>query len=383
MSLEVERVETKAQLEEFIKVPWKVYQDNPYWVPFLYFERLEFFDKTKNPFFEHAEADYFTARRDGQAVGAISAVMNYRYNEFQDENTAHFGTFEILEDSEAAAALLETACNWARARGAYKIQGPANLSSNEEFGLLIEGFDSPPVVLMPYNLPYYADFIEAAGFKKAMDLYAWNNNAYHLAAPGGMPAKLARVVEKVKQRYGLSVRQVNMKDWDNEVEKIKKIYNSAWQRTWGFVPMTDAEIDHMASSLKMIIDPNIVFAVEKDDQMVGFSLSLPDVNQPLRRIRPGTSRLGSYIAAGRMILNKHKTDRLRVFALGVLEEYRGKGVDALMYYETIKAAAANKYEWGEMSWILENNDDMNRPIQMFGSEIYKRYRVYEKSLTDD
>lgn len=383
MSLEIERVETKAQLQEFIKFPWKVYEGNPHWVPFLYFERLEFFDKSKNPFFEHAEGDYFIARRDGRPVGVISAIMNHRYNEFQEENTAHFGTFEILEDAEAAAGLLNAACNWARERGAEKIQGPANFSSNEEIGLLIEGFDSPPVVLMPYNLPYYADFIETSGFNKAMDLLAWNSNVPELLRPGGTPPKLVRVVEKVKDRYDLTIRQVNLKDWDAEVERIKVIYNRAWEKNWGFVPMTDAEIDHLADSLKTIIIPELVFVVEHNDEVAGFSLTLPDVNQPLHRYRPGPSRIGSYLAAGRMILNKKKTDRVRVFALGVLQEWRGKGVDALMYYETLKAAGANNFEWGEMSWILENNDAMNRPIQMFGAEVYKRYRVYERDLGGD
>jgi GNAT superfamily N-acetyltransferase len=254
------------------------------------------------------------------------------------------------------------------------------LSSNEEFGLLIEGYDSPPVVLMPYNLPYYADFIEAAGFHKAMDLLAWNSYVPDLLKPGGTPPKLIRVVEKVKDRYGLSIRHVNMKEWDTEVESIKRIYNQAWEKNWGFVPMTDAEIDHLADSLKMIILPELVFVVEKDGQAVGFSLTLPDVGQPLHRYRPGPSRIGSYVAAGRMILNKRKTDRIRVFALGVLQGWRGKGVDALMYYETLKAAGANDFAWAEMSWILENNDAMNRPIQMFGAEVYKRYRVYEKIL---
>jgi GNAT superfamily N-acetyltransferase len=383
MTLEIERVETKAQLQEFIKMPWQVYKDNPHWVPFLYFERLEFFDKSKNPFFEHAEGDYFIARRDGQVVGAIAAVINHRYNEFQEENTAHFGTFEILDDVEAATGLLDAACEWARSRGVDKIQGPANFSSNEEFGLLIEGYDSPPVVLMPYNLPYYADYIEAAGFHKAMDLLAWNSNVPRLFEPGGMPPKLVRVVEKVKDRYGLSIRPVNMKKWDFEVEQIKKIYNSAWEKNWGFVPMTDAEIDHLADSLKMIIIPELVFAVEHDNQVVGFSLTLPDVNQPLHKYQPGTSRIGSYLAAGRMILNRKKADRLRVFALGVLTEWRSKGVDALMYHETVKAAHEHNFEWAEMSWILENNDAMNRPIEMFGAEVYKRYRVYEKSLTEE
>lgn len=380
MSIEIERVETKKQLKEFIKVAWDVYKDDPYWVPWLYFERLEFFDKTKNPFFEHAEADYFIARREGKAVGSIAAILNHRHNEFHEENIAHFGVFEVMNDPEAAAALLETACNWARDEGTDKILGPANLSSNDEWGSLIEGFDSPPVVLLTYNPPYYLDFIEAAGFTKAMDLLAWNNNAAERLSPGALPDKLIRIVNKVPDRYGLTVRTINMKDWDNEVEQIKKVYNSAWEKNWGFVPMTDAEIDHLAVNLKMIIDPEIVFVVEKDGEMVGFSLSLPDVNQVLHKIQPGPSVIGSYIAAGRMLLNKRKTNRLRVFALGVLEEYRAKGVDALMYYETAKAAAPRGYVWAEASWILENNEAMNRPIELFGSEVYKKFRVYEKTL---
>jgi GNAT superfamily N-acetyltransferase len=383
MTVQIEQVETKSQLQEFIKMPWKVYKDDPYWVPFLYFERLEFFDKSKNPFFEHAEGDYFIARRDGEVVGAIGVVVNHRYNEFQGENTAHFGTFEVLEDAEAAAGLLQAACDWAASRGVDKIQGPANYSSNEEFGLLIEGFDSPPVVLMPYNYPYYAGFIEAAGFHRAMDLLAWNRNVPELASPQGTPEKLVRVVGKVKERYGLTIRHVNMKHWDAEVGHVKRIYNSAWEKNWGFVPMTDAEIDLLAGSLKMIIIPELVYVVEKDGQVVGFSLTLPDVNQPLHRYRPGPSSIGSYLAAARMVLSKKKTDRIRVFALGVLQEWRGKGVDALMYYETLKVAAALGFEWGEMSWILESNDAMNRPIKMLGAEVYKRYRVYEKALNSN
>lgn len=380
MSIEIERVETKKQLIQFIKTPWKVYEDEPNWVPWLYFERLSFFDKTKNPFFEHAEADYYIARRDGKPVGTVAAILNHRHNEFHDENIAHFGVFEVMDDPEAAAALLETACQWARDRGTDKILGPANMSSTMEWGLLIEGFDSPPVILMPYNPAYYIGFIEAAGFTKAMDLLAWNTNAEELIKPGHLPEKLVRVVDKVKDRYGLTVRQVNMKDWDNEVARLKRIYNSAWEKNWGFVPLTDAEFDAIADELKPIIDPRIVFVVEKDGEAVGFSLSLPDVNQILHRLRPGPSLVSSYIAAARMILNKTKTNRLRVFAFGVLAEFRARGVDALMYYETAKAAAPNGYKWTEASWILETNDAMNRPIALFGSEIYKRYRVYEKPL---
>ncbi|MGD2049757.1 MAG: GNAT family N-acetyltransferase [Chloroflexota bacterium] len=380
MSLEIEKVETKKQLKEFIKIAWNVYEDDPNWVPYLYFERLEFFDKTKNPFFEHAEGDYFIARRDGTVVGSIAAVLNHRHNEIHEENIAHFGIFEVIEDPEAAAALLKTACNWARDQGAEKILGPANFSSTMEWGLLIDGFDSPPAILMTYNPAYYIDYIEAAGFTKAMDLYAWINNAVERMKPGGLPEKLIRVVNKVPDRYGLKIRTINLKDWDNEVDILKRIYNSAWEKNWGFVQLTDHEFDHIEASLKPIIDPNIVFIVEKDGEPVGFSLSLPDVNQIVHKLRPGPSLIGSYLAGIWTMLNKRKTNRLRVFALGVLEEWRGKGVDALLYYETGKAAAANDYEWAELSWILENNDAMNRAIELFESELYKRYRIYEKSL---
>jgi len=380
MSIEIHKVASKSDLKEFIRVPWQVYRDDPNWVPWLYFERLEFFDREKNPFFEHSEIDYFIARRDGKAVGTIAAILNHRHNEFHQENVAHFGIFELLNDAEAARALLDAACDWARKKGVDRIVGPMNLSTNDECGTLIEGFDSPPVVMMTYNPRYYVDFLESNGFVKAMDLLAWNNHIADLGKPGGLPEKLVRVVGKVKDRYGLSIREINMKRFDEEVERIKHIYNSAWERNWGFVPMTDAEIHHFADSLKPIVDPAITFMVERGDETVGFSLTLPDANQVLGKLRPGPTVVGSYIAGARMMMSKGKTDRIRVIALGVVPEFRARGVDALMYYETAKAAVAKGYEWAEASWILENNDAMNRPIKLMGSEIYKKYRVYEKTL---
>lgn len=380
MTLQIERVETKKQLQEFIRVPWAVYKNDPHWVPWLYFERLEFFDKTKSPFFEHAEADYFIARRDGRPVGSIAAILNHRHNEFHQENVAHFGVFELLNDPEAGAALLDAACAWARAKGVDRILGPMNLCTNDECGTLIEGFDSPPVILMTYNPRYYVGFLEAAGFTKAMDLLAWNNDIANTVT--NMPEKVVRVIHKVQDRYKLHIRPVNMKVWDAEIERVKKIYNSAWERNWGFVPMTEKEIKRLAESLKPVIEPRLAFIVEKEGEAVGFSLSVPDVNQVLNRIRPGATVLGSYLGAARMLLNKRQTDRIRVIALGVIETYRGQGIDALMYYHTAKAAHDLGYRWAEASWILETNDKMNRPIAMLGSEVYKKYRIYEKVLRE-
>ena len=378
MPIQIERVQSSDQLRRFAAVPWRVYKDDPNWVPWLYFERLEFFDKTKNPFFAHAEADYFIARRDGEPTGVIAALLNHRHNEFQQENVAHFGIFEVLNDREAALGLLETACDWARKKGVDRILGPMNLSTNDECGTLIEGFDSPPVVLMTYNPPYYLDFLEEAGFTKAMDLLAWDRDLKLLVE--NLPDKMHRVIGRVKERYGLNIRPVDMKQWDAEIERIKDVYNSAWERNWGFVPMTDAEIEHLASNLKMILDPALVFMVEHEGEVVGFSLTLPDVNQPLGRIRPGPSLLSSYLAAGRMFLQRYNTTRVRVLALGVKEQFRARGVDALLYYETAKAALERGYQFAEASWILETNDSMNRAIAMLGGEVYKKYRIYQKEL---
>ena len=380
MTLTIERVTTKKQLREFIGVPWQVYADDPNWVPWLYFERLEFFDKRKNAFFEHAEADYFIARRNGEAVGTIAAILNHRHNEFQEENVAHFGVFELMNDPEAAAALLATASEWAQKRGTNKIVGPVNLCTNDECGMLIDGFDSPPVILMTYNPRYYLDFMEPAGFQKAMDLYAWDVDLTPFRNPDNLPQKLIRVIDKVRERHNLSIRTINLDDWDNEVARLKEIYNSAWEKNWGFVPMTDKEIDHLVDGLKPIMDPNIIVIVEKGDRPVGFGLGAPDVNVVLNQIRPGASTIGAYIGAARMLRRKKQTHRFRAIALGVLEEYRALGVGAMMYYELIRRGLASGYTHVEGSWVLETNDAMNQAVQLLGGQLYKRYRIYEKEL---
>jgi GNAT superfamily N-acetyltransferase len=384
MGVEIVRVSNDKQLKEFISLPWEVYENDPNWVPQLYFERLEFFDKNKNPFFEHAEADYFIAKRDGRPVGTIAAILNHRHNEIHEENVAHFGVFEVLNDREAAELLLQTACDWARERGTDRILGPFNLTTNDECGLLIEGFDDPPAILMTYNPPYYQDFLESAGFHKAMDLYAWLKDAEELAAEGGVPDKLIRVINKVKERYGITIRPLNKSNWDHEVEGVKAVYNDAWLKNWGFVPMTDGEINRLAEGLKPIVDDQIAFMVEKDGQPVGFSLTLPDISQLLHQYRPGPSLISSYAAIARVLFTlrfqREKVTRTRVIAFGVKQDFRARGVDGLLLYETAKRAAPRGYKWLEASWILETNDKMNQTIELFGCRLYKKYRIYEKQL---
>lgn len=377
--LKITAVQDATELMSFISFPWTVYKDDAYWVPPLISERKEFLDRKKSPFFEHAKSDYFIARRGEVVVGTIAAFTDELYNQFHETNDGFFGFFEVLDDPEAAEALLSTAVDWSRTAGHDSVIGPQQFSTKDELGLLIDGFNDRPRILMTYNPPRYQAYIESFGFEKAMDLWAYSIDLGYFAE--NMPEKLIRVVDKIRARKNFHIRRVNMKKFDEEVEKVKIIYNKSWERNWGFVPFTDSEIDKLAENLKPILDPEVVFLVELEGEAIGFGLSLPDLNQPLRLAYPKPTGLE---ALTMVKLAWHwkvrgKVDWLRVFALGVIPEYRGSGVDALMYIETAKAALRRGYKWAEMSWILEDNEMMNRSIEMMGGKIYKTYRMYQKS----
>jgi GNAT superfamily N-acetyltransferase len=379
--LSISTVRSPSELRAFIEFPWEVYKQNPHWVPPLLSERTSFHDPDQNPFFDHATVQYFLARRDGKLVGTIAAFTNQAYNDFQQTNVGFFGFFEVLEDLEAAAKLLETAEAWARNAGHDVLLGPAQFTTNDEVGLLVSGFDDPPRILMTYNPPRYMDYLESAGFQKAMDLWAYAASVDEFVR--NTPVKLLRVVEKVKARRKLNLRNINMKEFDVEVERFKRVYNKSWARNWGFVPMKDVEIDHLAENLKPIIDPALVFMVEFEDEVIGVSLSLPDLNQPLLKAypRPNVPEAWTMLKLLWHWRVRREVDWLRVFALGVHPDFRGVGVDAMMYLETARAAISRGFRWAEMSWILEDNDMMNRTIRLLGGEVYKTHRMYEKALT--
>jgi hypothetical protein len=378
--LKIQKVASQDELERFIHFPWMVYKDDPYWVPPLISERKEFLSPEHNPFFEHASADYFLALRGDQVVGTIAAISNENYNNFQGTNVGFFGFFEVLEDPEAAKALLEKAEQWVKEAGHDTVIGPAQFSSNDELGLLIDGYDDRPRILMTYNPPRYQTYLEANGYRKAMDLWAYSMPVAEFVA--NTPQKLIRVVEKIRKRRNLTVRTLDMSRYDEEVRAFKHIYNTSWEKNWGFVPFTDPEMDLMAKQMKQIIDPDLVILVESEGKIIGGSISLPDLNQPLRKAypRPGTPE---FITMLKLLYHWKlggRLDWIRVFALGVLPEYRGTGVDALMYMETAKNAIPKGFKYAEMSWILESNDMMNRAIQMLGGKVYKTYRMYEKDV---
>ncbi|MFQ6016432.1 MAG: GNAT family N-acetyltransferase [Anaerolineae bacterium] len=381
--LQLKEVETRHELLEFITFPWRVYQDDPYWVPPLISERKAFLDPQKNPFFVHAEVALFLARRNGETVGTIAAIINDNHNTFHEEKAGFFGLFEVLDDYAVAEQLLARARDWVRGRGMEVIRGPMNMSTNDECGLLIDGFDSSPVVLMTYNPRYYVDFIERFGFVKAMDLYAYTlDTAVYERRADKLPAKLLRVAEMVRKKQKIHIRKVDFSHFDEEVARVKEVYNSAWEKNWGFVPLTDAEIDRLAANLKQFLDQDMVFFAEIEGRPVGFSLPLPDVNQPLRLAypRPGEPELWTLLKLVWHWKIRRRIDTLRIFALGVIEEYRGQGVDALLYVETARKAFEKGYVRAEMSWILENNVMMRRAIERLGGTIYKTYRIYEMPL---
>ncbi|MFO8035069.1 MAG: hypothetical protein R6U57_00355 [Anaerolineales bacterium] len=376
----IQKASTEQEKRSFLSLPWKVYQGNPYWVPPIFSERMDFLNPEKNPFYNHADVELFTALRGKDVVGTIAAFTNRRHNEYQGENIGWFGFFEVLEDPEAAAVLLETAEDWARERGHTAIRGPAQFDTNEECGLLVDGFDDSPRILMTYNPPYYVDYLEENGYKKAMDLWAYKLAIQKFKEESSQ--RLDQLAERILDRRKITVRNINMREFDAEVERVKGLYNSAWSKNWGFVPMDDAEFDHLAEQLHDIIDPDLVYIAEREGQPVGFGLTLLDLNKPLRLAYP-TPNGPEWWMMAKLIWHWKilgRVDWVRVFALGVIDQYRSLGIDAILYHKTAKAAIRKGIKYGEMSWILESNTEMNKPIRAMGGEIYKTYRFYEKDL---
>jgi len=369
--INVRHVETKRDLMEFIKFPWQIYRNDPHWVPPLIVERKEFLDKSKNPFFKHAEVVFYLAKRNGNTVGRISGIVNHNHIEFHQEKAGFFGFFECVKDYEVAKNLLDMVRNWLKSKGMEIMRGPANFSSNEEWGFLAEGFDSRPVIMMGYNPPYYLDFMESYGMVKAKDLYA-----YFMDKSLPTPARVVRMADNIKKMEKVKIRSINMKEFKNEVERIRQIYNSAWSKNWGFIPMTDEEFDHLAKSMKQIVDPHMVFIVEVDNKPVGFSLALPDFNQVLAKLNGRLFPFGIFKLLWHTKI-RNKINGVRIITMGVVPEFQKRGIDTVFYVETYNVGVKRGYTWAEMSWVLEDNTLMNRVLKLLGAKLYKKYRIYE------
>ena len=374
MSLSITALDPK-QTTRFIKSQWLFYKDDPNWVPPLIMDRKKLLDQKKNPFYQHAEMQLFVAEQDGKIVGRIAAIINHNHNVTHKDKVGFFGFFECINDQGVATSLFTAAEQWLRERGMTDIRGPVNPSMNDESGLLVDGFDGPPVILMTYNPPYYGALIEGAGFSKAKDLYA-----YLIRQETYRSEKLLRLADRIKERNGITFRNVNLKNkaqFTKDVADIKHIYNVAWEDNWGFVKMTDDEFDFLAADLKQIADPEYIFFAEVKGKLAGFILCLPDINQSLIHNKKGGLLGGVF----HLLTKQKKINLLRIVVLGVLPEYRKLGVDAAMYHEIGLRGEPRGIKAGEASWILEDNEMMNRGLtQIMNGERYRTYRVYQKQL---
>jgi GNAT superfamily N-acetyltransferase len=366
---------SRADMREFITLPFRLYEGVEHWVPPLISERKHHLNRSKNAYFKHAEAEYFMASRNGRVVGRISAQVDERFNEFHDNDWGQFGFFESEDDHEVAQALLDAASVWLRERGRDHVIGPLDFSTNHECGLLVEGHEWAPQILENWHHPYYGPLLEGCGLTKAMDLYKWQ---LHVSQRSDVLPIVFELAEKLEPEHGITIRGMRKRDLKNEVARFMEIYNAAWERNWGFVPLTDEEIVGYAKELKPILDENWAMVAEtRDGETVGVALTLPDYNQVLKKLNGRLLPFG-WITALR---ERKKIDSVRVFALGVKPEYQHTGVAAGLYKRHFDMAASTpQSEHAETGWILEVNKPMNRAMEAMGGNIIKTYRIYETDL---
>ena len=367
--IEVVEVTSKENLDDFIKLPFSLYAKDPFYVPPLVKELHKQFSD-KNPFFLHAAVRYFLAENDGKIQGRIVSIINQRHVDIHHEKAGFFGFYESSNDQEVAKALLNKVSDILRSEGMEIIRGPMNFSTNEECGFLIEGFDSSPMLMTPYNPPYYNDLMERYGMKKAKDLYA-----YIIDSPEELPKKINRVAD-IASKSGIRVRPLDKKNFKSDMHIFKKVYNSAWAKNWGFIPLTDEELVYLGNNLNPVVVPEMTVIAEKDNEPVGFMGLLPDFNFVLKHMKGKTNPL-SIIKA---LYYSKKIKDLRLLLLGIKPEYRNRGVDALLFREGFKGVKKGGYERVEFSWILEDNTPTQRLVEMIGGRLYKKYRIYEKRL---
>jgi hypothetical protein len=358
----------------FLKLSYGIYEGDPHWVAPLLMDLKKVFTKA-NPLFEHAEMQLWLARQNGRDVGRIAGIVDHNHNRANKDTAAFFGFFECIDDSAVSSRLFATVADWARQKGLKRLLGPMNPTTNDECGLLVDGFDSAPVIMMTYNPRYYVRLVEVAGFRKAKDLLA-----FHIDLANIPMDRLGRIAAKIKQRNpDLSFRPVLRKTLQQDLGKVKEVYNAAWQDNWGFVPMTDAEVDFMAARLKPLLMEGLIWLAEQGEEPVGFLLALPDYNLALKPLhgRLLTPKLLGFLP---YVLGWKRLPRTRVITLGVKEKYRAKGLESAMLIEGLKVGFESGVTESEASWILEDNVMMCRVLEAIGGRAYKTYRIYEREF---
>jgi len=373
----VEPVRTRAELDLFIRYQLELYAGDPYFVPPIVAERHDFFDRRKNPFFSHAEVELYLARREGQVVGRIAAIDDAAWNQFHDAETGFFGSFDVPDDPAVAGALLDRAAEFAKSRGMKTLTGPVNLSTNHDCGALVAGFDFPPAMMMPYNFRYYGKLLEGWGLRKMKDLYA-----YDLSTALAPPEKVVRVADRLRDQQGVRVRPISLGDLSEEIRRLKSIYNAMMDPAWLFQPMNEEEFDAIVARLRPLVRvrPELCLIAEVRGEPVAFSITLPDANRAIQAAGGYLTRWGLPVGLARMAWAARTIDRLRVLLFGIKPGFRRRGLDALLYVETLRTARRLGYDGAELGWVTEDNELMVRAIESMGARRYKTYRIYDRAL---
>lgn len=369
-TITIKPVGSAPELDAFIRLPWAIYRDNPAWVPPLVDDQRKFFDKARNPFFRHARGQLFLAYRDDQVAGRISAHVDDNHNKFHEERCGFFGFFESINDQGVATALFDAAKDWIKAQGMTMMRGPFNFTTNDTVGLLIDAFDSPPVIEMTFNPAYYPALYEGYGLAKTMDLYAY------YFEPAKMDHERIRMLGRRVERKGITFRSIDISKFEDEVKIFKHVYNHAWAKNWGFIPLTEEEIEHIARNFKSIIDPALIIFAFDGDQPVGALWALPDYNVVIKKLN---GKMGP-IEILKFMLLKGTIRHARVMTAGVVRDYQKRGIEAGLVARLFENGVKKGYTSSELSWVLENNVMMNRLAEAVGARIYKTYRVYERAL---
>ncbi len=383
----VRKVESRRDYKLFLEFPWKLYKDDPYWVPPLLSMERHRLDREHNATWQHMHGEYFLAWRDGEPVGTVAAFINHRHNDYWDENIGFFGRLEMPDDPAVARALLDAAADWVAGQGADALRGPMTFSINDQCGLLIENFDDPPTVLSPYNPPYYQTLIESIpGYTKVMDTYA-----YYITLSGAEESerlqRLFRVIDKNNQRRGIAVRKVNVKDLKGDLALLREIFNSAWEKNWGFVPFSDRELDELIKEVGRYLEPEMTFFATVKGEPAGFLLALPDLHQALLHAypRPGKPEIIALLQTFWHWKVRPKITRLRIPLMGVKAPFRGLGVETALFaamFERGKTYVPQKnIAYADGGWVLETNTAVKRIVEQHNARVYKRFRIYQRDLT--
>ncbi len=379
MAITIKPVETKQEIETFLHLPWKIYapngKRNPNWVPPFLDDQRSLLNPQKNPYHQHSRTKLFMALNEkNEPVGRISASVDDNFIKFWNEKVGFFGWFECVDDPSVANALFQEGEKFFKSEGISEVRGPASFTSNDDyFGFLLEGYDSPARIAMPYNPPYYLPLAEKAGYTKAKDLYAW-----YLSAESEPPERIVRIVERTMKRERITIRPLNMKRLFEDAKILQDLYNKIWEKNWGFVPMTDEEFKYQVKKLKDIVWPDFVVFAEVDGKAIGFNLVVPDVNQALIKMDGELFSWHDPFAIIKFLTCKF--DDTREMAMGIHPDYRKKGLEAMLYLEALKTGKKRKIKGGELSWTLEDNEGINNGIAAMGGKIIKKYRIYSKKI---